>query len=211
MIKLQSKRMVPALAAAMALTLAACGGDTQEASVTTTAANQPTTTAASALKLTPVGTACSQVPTTGEGSVQGMADDPVGTAASNNPLLKTLVTAVTKANLVDTLNGPGPFTVFAPIDPAFAKVPAADLNALLANQTQLTSTLTYHVVPGAMPMEQLTNGKELTTVNGAKLMVTKTGDTIKVGNANATVICANVPVANGVVHLIDTVLTPPAK
>ena len=88
-------------------------------------------------------------PTDGEGSFAGMADDPAATAASNNPELSTLVAAVSAAGLVDTLNGEGPFTIFAPANSAFAKVPAADLDALLADPTgALTDILTIHVVAG---------------------------------------------------------------
>ena len=97
----------------------------------------------------PSGPACASVPTDGEGSFAGMADDPAATAASNNPELSTLVTAVDAAGLVDTLNGEGPFTIFAPANSAFAKVPAADLEALLADpQGALTDILTLHVVAG---------------------------------------------------------------
>jgi uncharacterized surface protein with fasciclin (FAS1) repeats len=95
----------------------------------------------------PTGVACAAVPTEGEGSVGGMADDPVGTAASNNPLLTTLVSAVGAAGLVDTLNTGGPFTVFAPINTAFAKIPTDTLNGVLADTDALTSILTYHVIP----------------------------------------------------------------
>ena len=99
--------------------------------------------------MAPSGPACASVPTDGEGSFAGMADDPAATAASNNPELSTLVTAVGAAGLVDTLNGEGPFTIFAPANSAFAKVPAADLDALLADpQGALTDILTIHVVGG---------------------------------------------------------------
>ena len=82
---------------------------------------------------TPSGPACGAVPADGEGSFAGMADDPAATAASNNPELSTLVTAVGAAGLVDTLNGPGPFTIFAPVNAAFEMIPAADLDAVLAD------------------------------------------------------------------------------
>ena len=97
----------------------------------------------------PTGPACASLPTEGEGSVEGMADDPAATAASNNPELSTLVAAVDAAELVDTLNGEGPFTIFAPANSAFAKIPQADLDALLADpQGALTDILTLHVVQG---------------------------------------------------------------
>ena len=149
----------------------------------------------------------------GGGSIVGMAQDPVAVAASNNPLLTTLVAAVSgklnpDVNLVDTLNG-SEFTVFAPVDDAFAKLPADTVAALKdpANAALLTSILTYHVVPGQILPADIAG--ELTTVNGAKLTVTGSGDNIMVGDAK--VICGGVHTANATVYLIDTVLTPPAN
>ncbi len=149
----------------------------------------------------------------GGGSIVGMAQDPVAVAASNNPLLKTLVAAVSgqlnpDVNLVDTLNG-SEFTVFAPVDDAFAKLPADTVAALKLpeNAALLTSILTYHVVPGQILPSDIDG--ELTTVNGAKVTVTGSGDNIKVNDA--TVICGGVHTANATVYLIDTVLTPPAS
>ena len=111
---------------------------------------------ASGEMLEPSGPACASLPTSGEGSLEGMADDPAATAASNNPELSTLVAAVTAAGLVDTLNGPGPFTIFAPANSAFAKIPAADLDALLADPSgALTDILTIHVVSGSMSSTDL--------------------------------------------------------
>ena len=149
----------------------------------------------------------------GGGSIVGMAQDPVAVAASNNPLLKTLVAAVSgqlnpDVNLVDTLNG-SEFTVFAPVDDAFAKLPADTVAALMLpeNAALLTSILTYHVVPGQILPSDIDG--ELTTVNGATVTVTGSGDNIKVNDA--TVICGGVHTANATVYLIDTVLTPPAS
>jgi len=149
----------------------------------------------------------------GGGSIVGMAQDPVAVAASNNPLLKTLVAAVSgqlnpDVNLVDTLNG-SEFTVFAPVDDAFAKLPAETVEALKLpeNAALLTSILTYHVVPGQILPSDIAG--ELTTVNGAKVTVTGSGDNIKVNDA--TVICGGVHTANATVYLIDTVLSPPAS
>ena len=96
----------------------------------------------------PEGPFCSSIPPEGEGSFVGMADDPVASAASNNPYLTTLTSAVQAAGLVDTLNGEGPFTVFAPNNEAFAKIPPEDLDGILANTEWLTSILLYHVVIG---------------------------------------------------------------
>jgi uncharacterized surface protein with fasciclin (FAS1) repeats len=151
-----------------------------------------------------------QVPD-GAGSVAGMAADPVAVAASNNPILKTLTAAVSgklnpKVNLVDTLNG-GEFTVFAPIDSAFAKLPAATVKSLgtPAGAKTLTTVLTYHVVPEQMTADQIA-GKNLKTVQGGTVKVTGSGDNLKVNGAN--VVCGNVKTANATVYLIDAVMMP---
>ncbi len=150
-----------------------------------------------------------ELPAEGEGSAQGMTDDPVATAASNNPAVSTLVAAVTQAGLVDTLNDTSTeFTVFAPSNDAFAKIPEADLNALLANQEQLTSILTLHVVPGQrLSAEELAAMGTVPTVNGQEITLAVEGGNLMV-NGQASVICPNVQTANATVHIIDTVLTP---
>ena len=156
------------------------------------------------------GPACGSLPTDGEGSLAGMADDPAATAASNNPELSTLVAAVTEAGLVDTLNGPGPFTIFAPVNSAFEKIPAADLDAVLADTELLTSILTYHVVPEQLSSTELAEAGTVPTVNGGELEIAVDGETVTINGDAATVVCADVPTANATVHLIDTVLMPPA-
>jgi uncharacterized surface protein with fasciclin (FAS1) repeats len=118
---------------------------------------------------------------------------------------KTLVSAVQAAGLVDTLKGTGPFTVFAPTDDAFAKIPSATLNALLANKTQLTAVLTYHVVPGKVMSTDLTNGMKAKTVQGGNLTI---NTTMGVMVNNAKVVQADIGCTNGVIHVIDTVLLP---
>lgn len=130
--------------------------------------------------------------------------------ASGNKDLSTLVKAVTAADLAETLQGEGPFTVFAPTGEAFGKVGDEALAPLLepAGRDQLTKILTYHVVPGELKAADLKDGDKLETVNGAELPVTIDGDTVKVGGA--TVTAADVDASNGVVHVIDTVLMPPA-
>ncbi|MDT0181165.1 fasciclin domain-containing protein [Microbacterium sp. ARD31] len=145
----------------------------------------------------------------GAGSVAGMAQDPVATAASNNPLLKTLTAAVSgqlnpDVNLVDTLNG-DEFTVFAPVDDAFAKIPAETIEGLKTDSETLTSILTYHVVPGQIAPDEIVGTHA--TVQGADLEVTGSGDELMVNDAN--VICGGVQTANATVYLIDTVLMPP--
>lgn len=148
----------------------------------------------------------------GAGSVEGMSQDPVAVAASNNPLLKTLVSAVSgelnpEVDLVDTLNG-DEFTVFAPVDEAFAKIDPATIETLKTDSAMLSSILTYHVVPGQIAPEDISGMH--TTVQGADLEVTGSGDDWMV-NDSAAVICGGVQTANATVYLIDTVLMPPAE
>jgi uncharacterized surface protein with fasciclin (FAS1) repeats len=124
---------------------------------------------------------------------------------------KTLAAALTAAGLVDTLKGPGPFTVFAPTDAAFAKLPAGTVDNLLKpeNKAKLTAVLTYHVLPGNVPASAVA-GKKLApkTVNGATLDVDGTNG-VRVNNAK--VIQPDVEASNGVIHVIDTVLLPPTQ
>ena len=150
------------------------------------------------------------VPATGSGSLKGMAADPAATAASNNPALTTLVAAVKAAGLVDTLNGPGPFTIFAPINSAFAKLPAGTVDTLVKpeNKDKLTSILTYHVIAGKkLSSADLAKMTSLETVNGAKMNIAVSGKTITI-NGSTKVVLADVQVANGTVFLIDSVLSP---
>ncbi|MDQ0893100.1 fasciclin domain-containing protein [Agromyces ramosus] len=144
----------------------------------------------------------------GPGSVVGMSTDPVAVAASNNPLLTTLVAAVSgqlnpEVDLVDTLNG-DEFTVFAPVDDAFAKIDAATIEALKTDTATLSSILTYHVVPGQLSPDEVIG--TLTTVQGGTVEVTGSGDALMVNDA--AVICGGVHTANATVYLIDTVLMP---
>lgn len=152
------------------------------------------------------GAGCASVPADGAGSFNGMATEPVATAASANPLLKTLVTAVGEAGLVDTLNSADGITVFAPTDDAFAKIPAKDLKAVLADKATLTNILTYHVVPGELTPEQLAGTHE--TLQGEKLTVEGSGEDFTVGADGAAVLCGNIPTENATVYVIDSVLMP---
>ncbi|WP_426573146.1 fasciclin domain-containing protein [Aquihabitans sp. McL0605] len=213
-----TRRKLAAAVIPFALFVAACGssgGSDSSSSKTTettmakgtdsstTAANSGASTMAA-----PEGDGCAAVPKTGSGSFDGMAQDPVATAASNNPALSTLVTAVTKAGLGDTLNTGGPFTIFAPTNDAFAKIPAADLDKVLADKATLTSILTYHVIPERIEPADL--GGTYTTVNGAKLTVSGDAPAFEVGADGAKVVCSGVQTANATVYLVDSVLMPPA-
>ena len=132
------------------------------------------------------------------------AADIVDTAKSAGSF-NTLVSAVQAAGLVETLKGAGPFTVFAPTDEAFAKVPKDKLDALLKDKAALTKVLTYHVVPGKVMAADVKAG-QVKTVQGSPLTVSMNGS--KVGIDNATVVKADVPADNGVIHAIDSVIMP---
>jgi uncharacterized surface protein with fasciclin (FAS1) repeats len=202
-----------ALALTASMSLAACGGESDAG----TAADEPTTSettsetpmesespAEEPMAAGPFGPGCAGVPTEGEGSVEGMADDPVATAASNNPLLKTLVAAVTEAGLVDTLNSADALTVFAPTDDAFAKIPEKDLNALLADKKALTTVLTHHVVAGQLSPEDVAGEHE--TLAGDMITVEGSGEDFTA--EGAAVVCGNVSTTNATVYVIDSVMMP---
>jgi uncharacterized surface protein with fasciclin (FAS1) repeats len=149
------------------------------------------------------------LPDEGDGSVDTMAEQPAATAASGNPNLATLVQAVQAADLVDTLNSEGPFTIFAPANCAFEDIPEDDLNALLEDTDALTNVLTYHVVQGeALSAEDLAGMDSVTTVQGEDITLEAEGDTLDVNDGQASVVVADVQVDNGVVHVIDGVLMP---
>jgi uncharacterized surface protein with fasciclin (FAS1) repeats len=139
---------------------------------------------------------------------QAQTKDIVDTAVGAG-MFNTLVTAVKAANLVETLKGAGPFTVFAPTDEAFAKVPKATLEALLKDQAKLKEVLTYHVVAGKVTAADVVKLKDAKTVQGQSLKIAVSGSNVSVDNAK--VIKTDVAASNGVIHVIDTVLMPKAK
>jgi uncharacterized surface protein with fasciclin (FAS1) repeats len=118
---------------------------------------------------------------------------------------KTLVAAVQAAGLVDTLKGKGPFTVFAPTDEAFAKLPAGTVDALLKDKEKLAKILTYHVVPGQVLAKDVKSGK-VKSVEGSSITVKAGADGVMVDNAK--VVATDVMTTNGVIHVIDTVIIP---
>jgi uncharacterized surface protein with fasciclin (FAS1) repeats len=204
-----------AAVASLALVTTACGSGDEPKSDSKTSAAPSDSAMDPAAGL--VGPGCADyaksVPD-GAGSVAGMAKDPVAVAASNNPILKTLTAAVSgklnqDVNLVDTLNG-GEFTVFAPVDDAFAKLPKETVKTLgtPAGADALTKVLTYHVIAGQKSPDQIDG--TFKTVNGADLTVKGSGDNITVGDDGAKVICGGVKTANATVYLIDSVLMPPS-
>ncbi len=163
------------------------------------------------------GPACNQVPMQGEGSAQGMVDDPVATAASNNPLLKTLVAAVTAAKLGDTLNSAEAITVFAPADPAFADLEAknpgitkqltTDPN-VASPDSKLSTVLKYHVVGQRYDAAGLIQAGSVESLQGSKVTI---GGTAAAPTVNGTpVLCGNIPTKNATVFVIGQVLSPPA-
>ncbi|MFD9984017.1 fasciclin domain-containing protein [Streptomyces massasporeus] len=204
-----------AAAAVLPLALAACSDDSSgsaksdtdtKASASAPASDDATTDSGTSATDGPFGPACSSVPKDGAGSFDGMAKDPVATAASNNPALSTLVTAVKKAGLVDTLNNAQNITVFAPTNDAFAKIPKADLDKVLNDREQLTKILTYHVVGQKLAPKDLENGS-YDTLEKSKLTTSGSGESYTV-NDSAKVVCGNVKTANANVYIIDTVLMP---
>ncbi len=220
--------------ASLSLVAAACGSDDSDSTSTDAPAAAPAATDAMEEDMTetteameedmtetteameedmdeaaPTGPLCSAVPADGEGSFAGMTDDTAATAASNNPLLSTLVTAVTEAGLVDTLNSDGPFTIFAPANPAFEALPAGTLDAVLADKELLTSILTLHVVAGeSLSSADLAELDSVTTVNGADITLEVADDGSLMVNGQATVGCADIQTSNATVHVIDAVLMP---
>jgi uncharacterized surface protein with fasciclin (FAS1) repeats len=200
----------------LSLGLAACGGDDAEPS----SAGDETTSEAPMTEETPMdegsdmadpaaqtyGDGCASVPADGDGSFNGMATAPVASAASANPLLKTLVAAVTAADLVEPLNSAPALTVFAPAESAFAKIPKADLDALLKDKKTLTTVLSHHVVAEQVTPDMLSG--EFETLAGDMLTVNGSGEEATIGDEKATVLCGNIPTANATVYVIDSVLMP---
>ena len=199
------------IAGAAVFALSACSTATEAPVVDDTSMSEESEAAVDPAFADLVGPGCADyaeaVPD-GAGSVVGMSTDPVAVAASNNPLLTTLTAAVSgglnpDVNLVDTLNG-SEFTVFAPVDDAFAAIDPATIETLKTDSELLTSILTYHVVPGQVAPDAIVGTH--TTVQGGTLEVTGSGDTLMVNDAN--VICGGVHTANATVYLIDAVLMP---
>ena len=209
------KSFAPLLVAlATSLTLASCGNDKPAVTETTPASTvNPAESAAaaagdSARMAKPAGVMVDGVAMT--------ADKDIVDNAAAAKSVSTLVAAVKAAGLVETLKGAGPFTVFAPTNAAFDKLPKGALDGLLKpeSKAKLAGVLTYHVVAGRLVAADLKDGQELTTVNGEKLKVTVKDGKVMIGNgkdAPATVQIADVISSNGVTHVIDGVILPTAK
>lgn len=207
------KQFAPLMAAlATSLMLASCSSETTTTETATTAANPADSVAAmagdSARMAKPEGVMVDGVAMTAD---KNIVENALGAKS-----VSTLVSAVKAAGLVETLSGPGPFTVFAPTNAAFDKLPQGAVAGLMdpASKAKLTGVLTYHVIPGRLVAADLKDGQELTTVNGEKLRITIKDGSVMVGNgkdAPATVQIADVISSNGVTHVIDSVILPAAK
>jgi uncharacterized surface protein with fasciclin (FAS1) repeats len=208
-------------AGTLVIGLSACGSDdaadsSASADTGSSASTPADDSGAAPMADGPFGAGCSAVPADGEGSFAGMTDDPVATAASNNPALSTLVSAVQAAGLADSLNSAPDITVLAPANAAFEAVPADALDALLGDQAQLTAVLTHHVIDGRLAPEDLAGTH--TTLNGDEVTIEGSGEDFTVaaegtvlGQMDAGVVCGDVQTANATVYIIDQVLAPPAS
>lgn len=212
------KSGVAAAALVLSTSLVACGSDDDG---DTTASNDDSSMSASSMPddsmseggdtaqgagADTFGPGCSSIPTSGAGSFDGMATEPVATAASANPLLKTLVAAVGEAGLGDTLNSAEAITVFAPTDDAFNKIPKKALKGVMADKEMLTKVLSHHVVTGQLGPDEIA-GKHK-TLAGDTVTVKGSGEEFTVGDDDAAVLCGNIPTANATVYVIDSVLMP---
>jgi uncharacterized surface protein with fasciclin (FAS1) repeats len=157
-------------------------------------------TLAAALVVAPLATVSAQAP---KAPTKNIVETAVAAGS-----FTTLAAALEAAGLVATLEGPGPFTVFAPTDAAFAKLPAGTVEALLQDKAKLTAILTYHVVAGAVPASDVVKLNKATTLNGADVKITTMDGKVMVNNAN--VVKADIKATNGIIHVIDTVILPPA-
>ncbi|MGB6765773.1 MAG: fasciclin domain-containing protein [Mycobacterium sp.] len=215
----QRKTLAVGLAAIAAVGFSACSSNKSE-SGSQTSANPamstvaPGTTSAMAGPAADlIGSGCADYAAmhpSGPASVAGMAQDPVATAASNNPMLSTLTAALSGklnpgVNLVDTLNS-GQYTVFAPTNAAFDKLPASTIDELKTNADMLKNVLTFHVVQGQESPSKVDGARK--TLQGADVNVTGQGNGLKVNDAG--LVCGGVHTANATVYMIDTVLTPPS-
>ena len=206
-----SRLTIAALALALPLSLSACGssdaetGASSSAPMSSSAAPSPSESMSSDMAGAAFGPGCAAVPADGAGSFSGMAGDPVATAASNNPLLSTLVTAVTEAGLGETLNTAKDITVFAPTNDAFAALDKATMDKAMGDpKGLLTTVLTNHVVEGRLSPEMLAGDHK--TLAGTTITVEGSGEDFTVGKAK--VVCGNVQTANATVYIIDKVLVP---
>ncbi len=216
----QTKSLAVGLAAVAVMGFSACSSNKSDSAQQTSSSPASSSSAAPAMTGAPaapasdlIGSGCADYAAqnpSGPASVSGMAQDPVATAASHNPLLSTLTNALSgklnpAVNLVDTLNN-GEYTVFAPTNAAFDKLPASTLDELKTNADKLKSILTFHVVQGQASPAKVDGMHK--TLQGAEVNVTGMGNDLKVNDAG--LVCGGVHTANATVYMIDTVLVPPS-
>lgn len=203
---------VAAAVLTLSVTLAACGDDDDKSGDSSGSDDKSMTAEGPGAQT--FGDGCAEVPADGAGSFDGMVKDPVATAASNNPILTTLVTAVGAVDgLGDTLNGAEGLTVFAPFNGAFAEIPEADLNALVeggmadGQDSTLYKILAHHVVGTNADTAAVAGDQETLAGDSLTIEGDENGMTVTDGNVTANVICGNIPTANATVYVIDKVLT----
>jgi uncharacterized surface protein with fasciclin (FAS1) repeats len=195
------KRSIPLLMPVLAIAIAACSAASPSASPASVATSSPAATAAA--------TAAASPSTAPSASAAAMAKDIVQTATEAGSF-KTLLTAVEAAGLVETLQGPGPFTVFAPTDAAFAALPAGTLDGLLKDPAALKKILLYHVVSGSVTADKVVGLTTATSVEGSPIAISVKDGSVYLNDA-AKVVTADVMASNGVIHVIDQVILPPAS
>ncbi|MCW2578643.1 MAG: Secreted/surface protein with fasciclin-like repeat [Blastococcus sp.] len=202
-------------ATGLGLVLSACGGDdAAEGGAASTGSDASTAeTSAAPVSDQPFGPGCASLPAEGEGSLAGMADDPLITAATNSQILSALVQAVAAASLTESLNGQQNITVLAPADTAFEAVPADVRDPLMSDLPRLTAVLTHHVIQGRLTPADLagthtTLSNDEVTIEGSGEGFSVSADQTLTGGAPASVICGNVTTANATVYILDQVLVP---
>lgn len=204
-----------ALALVLSTGLTACAGADGTPAAAAPRTSGPTSPASSVAPSTPdpqgagastFGPGCSAIPSSGDGSFTAMATEPVATAVAGDPLLRTLATALARTGLARSLDAAGALTVLAPTDDAFAKLPGAALDEVLADRARLTRILRHHVIRGRLAPDELA-GRHATLAGGALDVVGAGSDFTVIGD-DAHVLCGNILTANATVYLIDTVLVP---
>ena len=201
----------PLIAAALAMTAAACGSAATSSNSPAAGASAASHSAAAspsesmAHEAATIGNDCGMIPAAGMGSMHGMAMDPIAVAASHNPLITTLAAEIKKAELTSTLDSANNITVFAPDNQAFAKLTAHDMS-MMSGMAELARILKYHVVSGSITPAELAHGMTLTSLEGSPLKTAKMGSVYEVNNAAVT--CGNLHTANATVYIINTVLMP---
>jgi uncharacterized surface protein with fasciclin (FAS1) repeats len=213
-----TRRALLAAATALALPLAGCGSDGPADDVAAASSAPATTSAAEAAPPAPTGPfgpGCAALPPEGPGSPAALAAAPAATAMSTIPGLTNTMVTVHAATLAASLDATQDLTVLAPVNEAFAAVPPATLDPLLADTPRLTALVTHHVIAGRLAPGELAgthttlDGGQV-TIDGAGEVFTVSADQTLLGAADATVICGNLPTLNATVYVVDQVLTPPA-